>query len=98
MHDWLRVVKSALVSGTVASLTMTAALALLARKEGKGALQPVNSTSHWLHGEQVGSYRGADIPHTAVGYGTHHASALLWAVIFEKWLARQTTSPHAPDA
>src|SRR5215210_7366810 len=68
---------------------MTAALALLAKKEGKGALQPVNSTSHWLHGEQAGTFTKADLSHTVVGYGTHHASALLWAVLFEKWLDTQ---------
>jgi hypothetical protein len=68
---------------------MTAALFLLAKKEGKGAVQPTNSTSHWLHGEQAGAFRDADLSHTAIGYGTHHASALLWAFIFEEWLSTQ---------
>jgi hypothetical protein len=68
---------------------MTAALALLAKKEGKGALQPINSTSHCLHGEEAGSVRSADVSHTALGYATHHVSALFWAVIFERWLAHR---------
>jgi Pyridoxamine 5'-phosphate oxidase like len=94
MQDWLRMASAALVSGTAASLAMTAALALLARREGKRAIQPINSTSHWLHGEDAGSVRKADLTHTAIGYGTHHASALLWAFIFEKWLSSQP--PRTP--
>lgn len=85
---------SAVVSGTVASLATTAALALLAKAESKGALQPTNSTSHWLHGDQAGSVRQADAAHTLVGYGTHHASAVFWAVPFEAWLASRP--PRAP--
>ena len=86
---WMGTAASALVSGTAASLAMTAVLALLARKEGKGALQPLNSTSHWLHGEEAGSFRSMDLFHTAVGFGTHHLSALFWAAIFQTWLANR---------
>jgi len=78
---------SATVTGTVASLATTAALAALAKTEGKGALQPTNSTSHWLHGEEAGRVDRADAAHTLVGYGTHHASAFFWALPFEAWLA-----------
>jgi len=80
---------SAIVSGTAASLAMMVALALLAKKEQKGALQPLNSTSHWLHGEEAGFFRSMDLSHTAVGFGTHHLSALFWAVIFQTWLANR---------
>jgi hypothetical protein len=62
------------------------ALALLARAEGKGALQPVNSTSHWYNGKRAGAFRDADLAHTAVGYATHHAATLFWAVLFERWI------------
>ena len=85
---------AATISGTIASLTTTAALILLAKSEGKGALQPTNATSHWLHGEKAGRVRQADAAHTMVGYGTHHASALFWAVPFEAWLwARPPKTP-----
>lgn len=84
----------AIVSGTVASIASTAALALLARADGKGALQPTNATSHWLHGEQAGSFSRADVAHTLVGYGTHHASAVFWALPFEIWLASRP--PRVP--
>jgi hypothetical protein len=94
MKSWAGTAASALVSGTAASLAMTVALALLARNEQKSAVQPINSTSHWLHGEEAGSFRSVDLSHTAVGFGTHHVSALFWAAIFETRLAnrRQPTA------
>ncbi|HJU15045.1 MAG TPA: hypothetical protein VJ770_01135 [Stellaceae bacterium] len=87
MDRWLRIGVSTLVTGTAASVVSTAALALLARGEGKGAFQPTNATSHWLHGERAASHREPDAAHTLIGYVTHHASALFWAVPFETWLA-----------
>lgn len=86
MAGWARTLRFAIASAAFASATSTAALALLARAEGKGALQPVNATSHWLNGEQAGSFRKADLAHTAVGYATHHAATLFWAVLFERWI------------
>ncbi len=85
--DWIRTLRFAIVSGTFASVASTLALGLLAEVEGKGALQPANATSHWLNGEQAGSFKGADLQHTAVGYATHHAATLFWAVLFEGWIA-----------
>lgn len=85
---------SASLSGSVASLITTIALAALARAEGKGALQPTNSTSHWLHGDNAGRVREIDAAHTLTGYGTHHASAIFWALPFELWL--QNRRPRGP--
>ncbi len=79
--------RRAIISGTAASLTSTAALAGLARLEGRGALQPVNATSHWLNGRTAGAVTRADLSHTLVGYATHHAATLFWAVLFESWIA-----------
>lgn len=93
MNKPLQTGLSAAISGTVVSLATTAVLALLARNEGKGILQPTNSTSHWLHGEQAGSVRHGDVAHTLVGYGTHHASSVLWALFFESWLASRPPRP-----
>jgi len=101
MAGWARALRFALTSGAVASTTSTVALALLARAEGRGFLQPVNSTSHWMNGEQAASFRGADLAHTAVGYATHHAATVFWAIFFEQWVsARRPTDTLAlmPDA
>ena len=85
--DPSRWLPSAIVTGTAASIATGAALALLARAEGKGALQPINATSHWLHGPDAGRVRELDVAHTAIGYATHHASCIFWALPFEWWLS-----------
>src|SRR3954454_24584104 len=97
MSDWIRTLRSAFVSGSAASITSTLALALLARAEGKTASQPINATSHWLNRSEAGSFKGVDIAHTAVGYATHHAATLFWAVLFE-WWDRRAATPAASGA
>ncbi len=77
------------MSGTVATATSVAALALLAAAAGKGAAQPLNATSHWLYGDDAATFPRADLDHTAVGYATHHAATIFWALFFEGWLARR---------
>ena len=96
MAGWGRTLRFAVTSGTIASVTSTVALALLARAEGKGALQPVNSTSHWMNGEQAASFRRADLAHTAVGYATHHAATVFWAVLFERWVGGRRPAAVLP--
>ena len=101
MHQAVRIGLAALVTGTAASVFSAAALAALARNEGKGAAQPLNATSHWLHGDEAASVQRADAAHTAVGGATHHASALFWAVPFEAWQQYQpapTTGALLRDA
>lgn len=96
MQGWVRTLRSAMVSGAVGSVASSMALALLARAEGRGALQPVNSTSHWLNGTGAATRKDADIVHTAVGYATHHAATVFWAVIFERWIGpRRPLSPSS---
>ena len=82
------VVRHALGSGTVASLAATAALVLAARAEGKAAPRSTNATSQWLNGNAAAGFGDVDLDHTAVGYATHHAATLLWALAYEAWLAR----------
>ena len=78
---------SALTTGSVASIVSIATLAVLAKMEGEHVGQPLNSTSHWLHGEKAADVRAIDAAHTGVGFATHHASVLFWALPFEMWLA-----------
>lgn len=81
---------STLLTGSVASAVSTIALGALAKIEGKN-FRPTNSTSHWLHGDEAGSNGRVDVAHTPIGYATHQASALFWALRFEAWL-----SSHPP--
>lgn len=86
-NRWSQLGLSAAVTGTVAALVSAAALAALAKAEGKGALQPVNATSHWAQGDEAAKVELPTASHTLVGFLTHHASAVFWAAPFEAWLA-----------
>lgn len=86
---WLDIALRTSVTGAFASVLTTAALAALARAEGHSPWQPTNATSHWLHGEKAAYEQDADASHTLVGYGTHHASTMFWALPLELWLARK---------
>jgi hypothetical protein len=92
MQSLAILLRSSLVSGTVASAVSAAVLALLARAEGAAPIQPINATSHWLHGEEAGKVRDIDAKHTGTGFATHHAACVLWASLFE------TIRSTAPDA
>jgi hypothetical protein len=94
MHSPLKIGFSALISGTIASIASSAALAAMAKAEGKAASSPINATSHWLHGESAADVRSIDVAHTATGYLTHHGACLLWASIMESIISnRKNVSP-----
>jgi hypothetical protein len=83
----VRIGLSAVLTGTITSIVSGAALALLAKAEGKSAVQPINATSHWLHGDNAAECARLDTRHTLPGYATHNASAVFWALPFATWLA-----------
>ena len=85
-HRRAGLVADILGAGAGAALASAAVAAAVARAEGKGALQPLNATSHWLHGTEAGRVRGVDAAHSGVGIGTHVLSALFWAVPYAIWL------------
>jgi len=80
----------ALLSGTLASMTAALTLAACAKREGRSAPQPMNATSHWLHGDGAAFLLNADLKHTFAGYATHHVAAILWACVFEELRRRQS--------
>lgn len=86
MNEVTSIGLSALITGSIASAVSSLALAALASAEGKSAVQPTNATSHWFYGDQAAQRRDVDLALTGVGYGTHHASAVFWALPFETWL------------
>ena len=96
MGGWSQVVRNAAVSGSCASLTSSLALMAVAQAEGRGVLQPVNATSHWLNGESAADVERADLRHTAVGYATHHAATLFWAVLFERFVQMRRARAVGP--
>jgi hypothetical protein len=92
MQSLPTLLRDSLVTGTVASAVTAIVLALLAKAEGAAPIQPINATSHWLHGEDAGKVRGIDASHTGTGLATHCGACLLWASLFETIRA---AAPHA---
>jgi hypothetical protein len=83
----------ALVTGSVASVASTLALAVLGSlKMGKPAAM-TNATSHWLWGDAAFDAHEPSLKHTAIGYLTHHASAIFWATLLESLLRRRAPTP-----
>jgi hypothetical protein len=83
MQNLSALLRSSLVSGSIASVVSAAVLSGLAKAEGKTPVQPINATSQWLHGEKAGKVKQVDAIHTGAGYATHHAACVLWASLFE---------------
>jgi hypothetical protein len=85
---WVTAGKKAALSGTLASILSTATLVWLGRRRVGKPFAPTNATSHWLWGdEEAFNALEPSVRHTAVGYATHHASAMMWALFFHRWLA-----------
>ena len=70
----------AAVSGSIASVTSTVALAACGSRDCASALAPVNAVSHWIWGERALRQDDASWAYTATGYGIHHAMSVLWAL------------------
>lgn len=87
-----------LVSGTAVSVCTAAALAMLARAEGRHPIQPLNSTSHWYRGEAAGHSRVVDASHTLLGVVTHHGASVFWAAIFQAVRRIRPDRPRLMDA
>jgi hypothetical protein len=89
------VLGNSLVSGSIAGAVTAAVLAVLAKAEGASPVQPINATSHWLHGDEAGRVREVDARHTGTGLATHQGACFLWAALFE---TLRTASPEAGPA
>lgn len=73
----------ALVSGSIASITSSAALAWCAHREGCGVWAALNSPSHWVFGDKGIDQPDASWRYTGTGQAIHHASSIFWGGVFE---------------
>jgi hypothetical protein len=82
-NPWLGAGKRALLPGTLASVFSTGVLTWLGYRQLRKPFAPTNATSHWLWGDAE-SFNSLEpsVFHTAIGYATHHASALMWAMFY----------------
>jgi hypothetical protein len=85
---WREAFDRALITGSTASVLSAIALAACGKIERGTPFGPQNGPSQWIWGERAAYRRDATLRHTAVGYGIHHVSALGWATLHEKHIAR----------
>jgi hypothetical protein len=69
-------------------------VSLLARSRTRSVASASNATSHWVWGEPAKRTRRLDVRHTVLGYAIHHASAVFWALAYERW--RSARRPPGP--
>jgi hypothetical protein len=87
MKSWKQPATAALVSGSLAAVTSTAALAACGATEISRPLAPTNAVSHWFFGERATRQDHFSWRHTVVGYATHHVASLFWAFLYERFFA-----------
>ncbi|WP_011582824.1 MULTISPECIES: hypothetical protein [Chelativorans] len=85
----MNTVRYAFYSGSMAGFAALLSIMTSAKGEGRGMLQPVNATSHWLHGDSVARRATVDMRHTGLGAVTNLASAMFWALPFAFWASRR---------
>ena len=86
MEDWNTATRRGLLSGAVASVLSTAALAALGKAGTDSSYAPTNAISHWVWGDKAARRDGPSLRYTATGYVIHHLSATFWAVLFERFM------------
>jgi len=85
MKTWQDAARDSAVSGALASVASTAALAAGGMRENGSPFAPTNAVSHYLLGDKAALHNEPSTKYTMLGYLIHHASANFWAVLYEKW-------------
>jgi hypothetical protein len=81
---WKQAFRDGLVSGTLASIASTIALAVLGKEELDKAAAPLNGPSQWIWGRQAPYQNRFSFHYTVVGYAIHHGASIFWAILHEK--------------
>src|ERR671911_1370974 len=81
-----------LFSGTIAGLAVTATAAAFGRRANRSGAAPINATSHVIWGDHAaGAQDGVSARFTGLGFAINHASAIFWALIFERVIGRNAS-------
>ncbi len=83
-------IKRALTSGTLAGIATALATALAGKRETGSYTAPINATSHVVWGEQAAMQNRPSLKYTLTGFMVNHASAIFWAVFYEKFFGARS--------
>jgi hypothetical protein len=98
MKTWPDAIRDGIASGSVASIASTAVLSACGNKENGTPYAPTNAISHWFWGERATRRDGLSARYTLLGYAIHHASSLLWATIYERFVGHKAERKEALPA
>jgi hypothetical protein len=95
MRPWKEAFTRGLVTGSVASVASTAAIALFSRIEAGHAAAGSNATSQWLFGQRAVAQNATSLKHTLTGYAIHHLMSIFWATLYERHLRSDADASEA---
>ena len=90
--------RDALVTGSIACIATLAAAALCGAARKRGAVAPINATSHVLWGKEAARARRPDLKHTVPGVAFNEGASVFWAAIYEQAFGRRVDRGEWPAA
>jgi hypothetical protein len=78
----------AVTSGTIGGLAAAAAASLAGKREDRSYAAPLNATSHIIWGDEAARQDQPSLKYTLTGFLLNHASAIFWALFYEKLLGK----------
>ena len=97
MPTWTQALREGAISGSVASILSTVALALAGRRENGTCAAPVNAISHWVWDRPALREDGTSARHTLIGYLIHHGASIWWGTLHARaWGARARAKRPGP--
>ena len=94
---WHNILRTMLISGSVASIASAIALSLLGKSELNRFAAPLNGPSQWIWGRHAPYMNRLSFRYTFVGYTIHHAASIFWAIGYEG-IRRCLRSPETTSA
>ncbi len=95
MESWRQALRHSVLPGAAASVLSTIVLGVRGRRESGTPYAPTNAISHWLWGQRATQEDAPTVRYTVPGYLIHHASAMFWAALFEKWFGQRLRGARA---
>jgi hypothetical protein len=77
------ILRRALISGTAAGVAVSAASALLGKRETGSYAAPLNATSHIVWGDKAAMQNRPSLKYTLTGFLLNHGATVFWASAYE---------------
>lgn len=92
LKTWTTALRQGVQSGSAAGIASAMMLAYAGRTSVHSATAPINAPSRWLWGDPALRARDPSLRHTVIGYAIHHAAAVFWGMVYERFLAAEPPS------